>query len=427
MAASSSLGDRISMTVGSETITYTLDLAAPLVQVLVANEDGTHTAYLYGIARIGEDDGGWQYYLADHLGSVRSLVDGQGSVAGTQAYQPYGVPLSSAGALESVYGFTGEQTDPTGLVYVRARMYAPGLELFLSRDPWAGNAKRPGTLHAWSYVQANPINYFDPSGLQPPPSSIHAMIQIKFMDTHGLGHWVVPEFRVPGGSKTGLALEMIEMVPFCQNPWVPGINGVCASVTAWLEGQPKGTPGWIDIVDRTTAEAFEIKNEKELIQGLAEIDWYISKYNGKILSGEEPPDPSLPMLWLGSNYTWTPEWELIGTNPAAARKGYEGAVIVANMQAPGVITYKSMQKDDYFKRPEPKDVYVWDWDPEVKSVRKRRLDYVYNACPSPSLTDTARDTALIAGGIYALWRIGKVVIGFVVAGPPGAAIGAAIP
>jgi YD repeat-containing protein len=53
-------GGRISMTVGGETTTYTLDVAAPLVQVLVANEDGAHTAYLYGIARIGEDESGWQ-------------------------------------------------------------------------------------------------------------------------------------------------------------------------------------------------------------------------------------------------------------------------------------------------------------------------------------------------------------------------------
>jgi RHS repeat-associated protein len=153
------------MTLGSEKITYTLDLAAPLVQVLVANEDGTRTAYLYGIARIGEEDSAWQYYLADHLGSVRSLVDGQGSVAGTRAYQPYGAPLSSAGVAESMYGFTGEQTDPTGLVYLRARMYAPGLELFLSEDPWGGDTSRPLTFHGFSYADLNPVNLIDPSGL----------------------------------------------------------------------------------------------------------------------------------------------------------------------------------------------------------------------------------------------------------------------
>jgi len=125
-------GARISMTVDGETTTYTLDLAAPLVQVLVAHEVGESTTYLYGIARIGEYDGTWQYYLADHLGSVRSLVDVGGGIVGTRAYQPYGSPLSSAGLASSIYGFTGEQTDPTGWVYLRARMYAPDSGLFVS-------------------------------------------------------------------------------------------------------------------------------------------------------------------------------------------------------------------------------------------------------------------------------------------------------
>jgi RHS repeat-associated protein len=154
------------MTLGSEKITYTLDLAAPLVQVLVANEDGIRTAYLYGVARIGEEDSAWQYYLADHLGSVRSLVDAEESVAGTRAYQPYGAPLSSAGVAESVYGFTGEQTDPTGLVYLRARMYAPGLELFLSRDPWGVYDLRPGFANGFNFGNANPVRYLDRTGFR---------------------------------------------------------------------------------------------------------------------------------------------------------------------------------------------------------------------------------------------------------------------
>jgi RHS repeat-associated protein len=157
-------GSRMSMTVASQTTTYTLDLVTPLVQMLVANEDGTRTAYLYGVARIGEEDGAWQYYLTDHLGSVRSLVDAEGSVAGTRAYAPYGVVLESAGAAESVYGFTGEQTDPTGLVYLRARMYAPGLELFLSRDALSLEIYVSRSANGFNYADASPINYTDPTG-----------------------------------------------------------------------------------------------------------------------------------------------------------------------------------------------------------------------------------------------------------------------
>jgi hypothetical protein len=239
------------------------------------------------------------------------------------------------------------------------------------------------------------------------------MIQTNFIETYGLGHLVHPEFPVRGGSKAGLVLATLETISVDSNSILGGLRD---AAHVWLEGRPTGNMGWVDIVDKTTFEAFEIKNEKEILLGIAEINWYISKY------AENPCDPSVPLLIPGINYMWTPGWELIGTNPY-----YPGGVIVANMQAPGAITYKSIQKDDYFKDPRTKPVYVWDWDPATRTVKKRRLDYVYNPCPSPSLAETARDAALITGGIYALWRVGKVVLGFVVAGPLGAAVGAATP
>jgi len=54
--------------------------------------------------------------------------------------------------------YTGEQSDPNGLAYLRARYYDPPLGRFLSRDPaWAG--------HPYVYVGNNPVNSVDPSGL----------------------------------------------------------------------------------------------------------------------------------------------------------------------------------------------------------------------------------------------------------------------
>jgi RHS repeat-associated protein len=160
-------GGRISMTVDSETTTYTLDLASLLVQVLVAHEPAKPepTSYLYGVARIGEYDGAWRYHLADHLGSVRSLVGTDGDVVGIQAYWPYGLLLSMAGLTSSVYGFAGEQTETTGLVYLRARVYSPLLRRFTSRDPWVGDYENPQTLNDFSYAGNDPVRYVDPTGL----------------------------------------------------------------------------------------------------------------------------------------------------------------------------------------------------------------------------------------------------------------------
>ncbi len=77
--------------------------------------------------------------------------------------------MDSAGSAVTSYGYTSEWTDATGLVYLRARYYAPGQGRFLSRDVWDGDYSQPLTLNKWLYVSANPTNYYDPSGNKPQP------------------------------------------------------------------------------------------------------------------------------------------------------------------------------------------------------------------------------------------------------------------
>lgn len=62
-------------------------------------------------------------------------------------------------------GFTGEQTDPSGLQYLRARYYDPRTAMFLSRDPSIG--AYPTLSASWNgygYAHGNPVMYADPSG-----------------------------------------------------------------------------------------------------------------------------------------------------------------------------------------------------------------------------------------------------------------------
>ncbi|HET7089515.1 MAG TPA: hypothetical protein VFL17_12775 [Anaerolineae bacterium] len=64
-------------------------LAAPLVQVLVQEEAGGKTAYLYGVTRVGEQQpAGWVYHLPDALGSVRQLVDNSVQVVLARGNEP---------------------------------------------------------------------------------------------------------------------------------------------------------------------------------------------------------------------------------------------------------------------------------------------------------------------------------------------------
>jgi RHS repeat-associated protein len=62
------------------------------------------------------------------------------------------------------FGFTGEQTDANGLLYLRARYAQVGTGTFLSKDPFEGFMQRAMSRNGYSYVEGNPVNYTDPSG-----------------------------------------------------------------------------------------------------------------------------------------------------------------------------------------------------------------------------------------------------------------------
>jgi len=133
-----------------------------LTQVL---SDGTNTFY-YGADRIAQKHGAsLDYFLGDALGSVRQLTDANGLVMSGKSYEPYGEVRASWGDGATAYGFTGEQTDVTGMVYLRARYYTPEAGRFITHDTWAGDYQNPLTQNAWNYTSSNPINRIDPSGM----------------------------------------------------------------------------------------------------------------------------------------------------------------------------------------------------------------------------------------------------------------------
>jgi len=118
-----------------------------------------------GLARRARPGGPGYADLPDALGSVRQLADGSGAVVLAQSYKPYGEVLSSEGAGSTPYGYIGEWTDDTGLVFLRARYLDTGSGRFLTRDPWGGSVMRPGTFNGYSYVTNNPVRLVDPLGL----------------------------------------------------------------------------------------------------------------------------------------------------------------------------------------------------------------------------------------------------------------------
>ena len=106
------------------------------------------------------------FYLADHQGSIRFLVDGVGSTLNQYAYDAFGRSLVATEGIQNPYTYTAREQDPeTGHLHYRARAYDPNLGRFLASDPigFAG-----GDANLYAYVGNDPANFSDPSGLLTP-------------------------------------------------------------------------------------------------------------------------------------------------------------------------------------------------------------------------------------------------------------------
>jgi len=108
---------RTNQTVGGDTTQYVLDLLATLPVVI----SDTDAVYLYGLDITARQQEQTLYYMHDGLGSVRQLVDTNGEVQTSYAYDPFGVPLAG-GETYNPYRYTGEAWDAeVELLYLRHR------------------------------------------------------------------------------------------------------------------------------------------------------------------------------------------------------------------------------------------------------------------------------------------------------------------
>ena len=112
-------------------------------------------------------DAGNYFYTRDHLGSIRELSDGSGTVRARYAYDPYGRRTRLTGDMEADFGFAGMfWSAETELSLTHYRAYDPELGRWLSRDPLKDAEVEAGP-NLYAYVGNDPINYIDPEGLMP--------------------------------------------------------------------------------------------------------------------------------------------------------------------------------------------------------------------------------------------------------------------
>jgi RHS repeat-associated protein len=163
------LNNRIGQTVGTNTTTYVVNPNAALPQVLMRIKNGVTNYYIYGaglLYQVTETATATNTltYHYDYRGSTVALSGDNGLVTDRIEYSLYGLTTYRAGTNDTPFLFNGRygvQTDPNGLLYMRARYYNPYLCRFINPDP-SGFA---GGLNFDAYANGNPVSYLDPFGL----------------------------------------------------------------------------------------------------------------------------------------------------------------------------------------------------------------------------------------------------------------------
>jgi RHS repeat-associated protein len=151
---------KTSSTVDSDTDDLLVDRLGGLPTVV---DDGERAYVQAGGLAWQTSGSGTEFALTDGLGSVRGLANASGSLVGSASFEAFGAPRASSG-MTSSFGFTGEPTDASGLVDLRARALDPGIGRFLSIDTIRPNAAGGQGFNLYSYVANNPATWIDPSG-----------------------------------------------------------------------------------------------------------------------------------------------------------------------------------------------------------------------------------------------------------------------
>ncbi len=169
-----------SKTTPGDRISYTWDTNAPLAQLALEQKPNSGALirfYTYGVGPLGYSTPRNSFtYHADSLGSTVELSDEKGASSGSYRYSPYGEDTDSGApstpeATSNPIRFSGQYLDQdSGLYYMRAREYDPGIGRFLEVDPKEAEAGEPD-LSSYLYAEDDPTLLTDPSGLDPNFSS----------------------------------------------------------------------------------------------------------------------------------------------------------------------------------------------------------------------------------------------------------------
>ena len=137
-----------------------------------ADQDNNVTShYIWGPNQllVKQDPGGEEYYyLYNGHGDVVQIIDQAGNILNHYEYDEWGNIADQIETIDNDFKYCGElYDDETGLYYLRARYYDPSVGRFISKDSVEGSITNPLSLNLYTYVENNPLGYFDYTGQEP--------------------------------------------------------------------------------------------------------------------------------------------------------------------------------------------------------------------------------------------------------------------
>lgn len=157
----------------------------------VVYENGVQKLLLTDAGYITFSDKKYHYYLQDHQGNNRVVVDQTGQKEEVNHYYPFGGTFASADGNVQAYKYNGKELDTKkGLNWYDygARQYDPALGRFTTVDPLT---EKHYEMSPYTYCGNNPIKYIDPTGMFYTGYTVNEKGHIKIVSDEGGNYYDV--------------------------------------------------------------------------------------------------------------------------------------------------------------------------------------------------------------------------------------------
>jgi len=230
-------GQRTYKQVGGESPTRYVRDGSALLAVVQGGSLKHWNVVMPGGETIGRvrSGGTHRYYIKDHLGSIRAVLDGSGNARATRDYYPFGLPMPGRhekGSPPTKEDFTGHvKDDATGLHYAGARYYSSAFGRWTTTEPLL-QSQSPRKLlkdgkgrllsgSPYGYSLNNPTNLTDPDGRCPicdvadiafAAQSVSTAVQDPSATNIGIATFDVAAAALPVVPSTGVVRNGIKAV-----------------------------------------------------------------------------------------------------------------------------------------------------------------------------------------------------------------------